>query len=330
MLANLVLRIEPDQGGQPSLFMNLDDNSPNGPGSAVIVFNGIGTTEINLASGALGDGYVGQGATCASLDCTTQECPPAAPTPPQQDSDGDGVPDSIDNCPRWPNPSQNLPPWPVASNDPDCDGFSNTVESSAGTDALVHCGVDAWPADINNDTFSDISDVAFLSGNFGKAVPPAPYRYNIAPDPPDRFIDISDISRMTADFGFRCTPCVNDLDCDGVPNSADNCPNWPNHAQNLPPWPVPANDPDCDGFSITVETPVGTKLLLHCGADAWPADINNDGFSDIADISPLLANFGLHVPPAPARYDIAPDPPDHVVDAQDLARMVVFFGERCN
>src|SRR5437016_2074887 len=30
------------------------------------------------------------------------------PTPTPVDSDGDGVPDSSDNCPRWPNPSQNL------------------------------------------------------------------------------------------------------------------------------------------------------------------------------------------------------------------------------
>jgi len=41
---------------------------------------------------------------------------------------------------------------------------------------------------------------------FGQGVPPAPARYNIAPDPPDGFVDITDVSRMTALFGIRCSP----------------------------------------------------------------------------------------------------------------------------
>jgi hypothetical protein len=115
------------------------------------------------------------------------------------------VPDASDNCPNWPNSAQNLPPWPVPANDPDCDGFSSTVESVVGTGAFLHCGVNAWPADINNDSFSDISDLTALSGNFGQAVPPAPARHNIAPDPPDGFVDITDISKVAAFFGKSCS-----------------------------------------------------------------------------------------------------------------------------
>src|SRR5207244_6637061 len=102
--------------------------------------------------------------------------------------------------------AQNLPPWPIPANDPDCDGFSTTVENSAGTSPTTHCGANAWPADINNDTFSDISDIVFLTGNFGAAVPPAPARYNIAPDPPAGFVDITDVSRMVGFFGLGCSP----------------------------------------------------------------------------------------------------------------------------
>ena len=57
-----------------------------------------------------------------------------------------------------------------------------------------------------NDGFSDISDVAALTGVFGSAVPPAPARYNIAPEPPDGFVDITDVARMVGLFGQQCTP----------------------------------------------------------------------------------------------------------------------------
>ena len=37
--------------------------------------------------------------------------------------------------------------------DSDADGFTNGVESYAGTNPSLACGVDAWPADINNDSY---------------------------------------------------------------------------------------------------------------------------------------------------------------------------------
>ncbi len=115
------------------------------------------------------------------------------------------MPNTVDNCPFWYNPAQNLPPWPVAANDPDCDGFSTTLENHVGTVSYAHCGTDAWPADVNNDGFSDITDITLLAGSFGKSVPPAPVRYDIAPDPSgDNFVDITDISRMAGFFGKTC------------------------------------------------------------------------------------------------------------------------------
>jgi serine protease AprX len=90
--------------------------------------------------------------------------------------------------------------------DLDGDAFSNILEAAVGTDMCSPCGADAWPADINNDGFSDISDVTALTGVFGQSVPPAPARYDIAPDPPDGFVDITDVSRMTGFFGQSCLP----------------------------------------------------------------------------------------------------------------------------
>jgi glucose/arabinose dehydrogenase len=88
--------------------------------------------------------------------------------------------------------------------DDDNDTFSDAIESYVGTSLLAACGTDAWPADINNDTFSDTADIAVLTGNFGRPVPPAPARANIAPDPPNRFVDTADMARMAGLFGSGC------------------------------------------------------------------------------------------------------------------------------
>jgi len=178
VLARLTLQVLAGNTGQ-TLSM-----TPIAPGTSVSIFDGVGILQIvpqfRMSTH-------GEGVGCA-------------------DSDGDGVLDVNDNCPNWPNPSQNLPPWSIPANDPDCDGFTTTVENSAGTDPLAHCGINAWPADIDNDTFVDIiGDIYRVAGQFGKPVPPAPARYDIAPDPPDRFIDvIGDISRLTALFTLSC------------------------------------------------------------------------------------------------------------------------------
>ncbi len=97
--------------------------------------------------------------------------------------------------------------------DTDLDSFSDALELSAGTDPGRACAltalpddevVDAWPADINDDGFSDITDVSALTAVFGVAVPFAPMRYDIAPESPDGFVDITDVSRLTGVFGQGC------------------------------------------------------------------------------------------------------------------------------
>jgi hypothetical protein len=75
VVATLNLQVLAGNAGQ-LLSMDLDDNSPNPPGSTVEVFNGTGSTTINLAESALGDGLhdEGSGAGCAAT-------PPPTPTP---------------------------------------------------------------------------------------------------------------------------------------------------------------------------------------------------------------------------------------------------------
>src|SRR3989441_5791800 len=94
------------------------------------------------------------------------------------DTDADGWANTVDNCPTVVNPDQLNTDGDSLGDacdpDDDNDGFSDVVEISAGTSPLLRCGTDNWPADINNDTFSDISDITALGSTFGKAVPPAP------------------------------------------------------------------------------------------------------------------------------------------------------------
>jgi len=120
-----------------------------------------------------------------------------------------------------------------------------------------------------------------------------------------------------------------DPDADSVFDISDNCPDWYNPAQNLPPWPVLAGDPDCDGFTTDVENSVGTNPSLHCGTNANPADFNNDSAFSGADLSTVAAAIGQAVPPAPARKDITPDPPDGAITGADLSAVAGRIGRNC-
>ena len=47
--------------------------------------------------------------------------------------------------------------------------------------------------------------IAAVTNHFGRSVPPAPARANIAPDPPDGFVDTADITRLAGLFGLSCS-----------------------------------------------------------------------------------------------------------------------------
>ena len=89
--------------------------------------------------------------------------------------------------------------------DRDGDTWSDAAEQIIGTNPDLRCGVNAWPPDMNSDGFVDMTDITQVANWFGRSVPPAPARVNVAPDPPDGFVDIGDLTRLTALFGLRCT-----------------------------------------------------------------------------------------------------------------------------
>jgi len=99
-----------------------------------------------------------------------------------------------------------------AAVDTDGDGFSNWLEAYLGTDPNDACSntatpndetVDAWPPDLNDDRFVDISDVSMLTAYMGESVPPAPQRYDLNPD---GAIDSKDSDIITGLNGTSCSP----------------------------------------------------------------------------------------------------------------------------
>jgi hypothetical protein len=140
------------------------------------------------------------------------------------DADSEGIPDFLDNCPEWPNPTQTLPLWSVPTGDSDCDGFPDAVtvlprgrENFIGTDAADQCPtdaiannelVDAWPPDINDNGTVNLSDVVAF----------APWFNQIGPNPPNplynaRFdlnasgsVNLSDVLAIGPFFNKSCTP----------------------------------------------------------------------------------------------------------------------------
>jgi len=111
----------------------------------------------------------------------------------------------------------NLAAGAFAGYDMDGDGWPSGSEATIGTSALDNCADtptpndeadDKWPADLNDDRFSDGTDITIVAGSFGKAVPSqAPPRPNIAPvNGPDGFVDGTDITVLAGAFGKSCGP----------------------------------------------------------------------------------------------------------------------------
>jgi len=131
--------------------------------------------------------------------------------PGQPDRDGDGVPDAYDNCPDDANPGQEDTDsdglGDACDPDDDDDGFSDDVESYLATDRLDACPDnltdDAWPPDINKDTWADVGDILEFRPVILTTVPPTPARYDLNMD---QFIDVGDILEYAPVILASCSP----------------------------------------------------------------------------------------------------------------------------
>jgi hypothetical protein len=242
------------------------------------------------------------------------------------DVEGDGTPNSCDNCPATSNFNQL---------DSDGDAIGNLCEGDADGDTFVG-DVDNCPQVVNSGQDDTDGD------GLGDACDPCP---GSCPDGdgdgiPDNFdicanvFDPFQTNSDTDPLGDRC-----DAFCPGFATS----------------WIVPSGDTDCDGHpdSVTAGTRgredfIGTDLTDRCAdtttlndeqgpavgepLSPWPPDINDNratNLSDVVGFGPTFNKSGPN-PPYNARFDLNAAPqPNGAVNLSDIVVIGSFFNRSC-
>ena len=142
ILADINLQVLPGQANQGLLSIYLDDASPNPPGSKAVVFNGGGTSDINLGEDALFDGFHAEGFVCV---------PPVtiAPTEPTSGGGGQGSPGAPGSSPgaspgASPSGQRTLAPGETPTGTPANSTPTVTPGTRAGSNSENDGGTSAW------------------------------------------------------------------------------------------------------------------------------------------------------------------------------------------
>lgn len=183
---------------------------------------------------------------------------------PEVDSDGDGFPDSTDNCPDTFNPIQT---------DLDGDGVGDDCDEDLDGDGipnvLDNCPATANPdqADLNLDNVGDVCDLD-IDGD------------GIENDE-DNCPEIINPGQSDLDGDGVGDTCDTDVDGDGIPDLTDNCPVLFNPGQEDQDGDLIGDmcDNDADGDGVPNE-------LDNCPATANPLqeDANSNGIGDACDV----------------------------------------------
>jgi hypothetical protein len=224
-----------------------------------------------------------------------------------RDDDGDGVTDSLDNCPVVANPIQENSDGDAMGDACDnCVSVANSNSADGDGDgvgnACDNCTAAFNPtqADIDHDMRGDACDNCPVDANGSQA----DVDFDGVGDACDNCPGLANAGQVDTDtdvFGDACDNCAAvanatqaDADSDGVGDACDNCASLPN-AQQVDVDSDGVGD-GCDncptnsnGDQVDADTDGIGDLCDPCPADS-SNDVDSDGLCGLADNCPALAN----------------------------------------
>lgn len=263
----------------------------------------------------------------------------------QDDGDGDEVGDICDNCPGNSNPGQEDADSDEMGNacdwDDDGDGFSDDMETVAGSDPLN--------IDCNNAINDDSGDDSKINDGCPRAMTAESGSQcdNDSDDDDDGFVNDGCPQAGAKKEGKTPEVCDDaglDEDRDGSVNEGfdrnpiNGTPDCTDPYANTDGTGLPNpsdTDDDDDGFTDARENHMGTDSIDACRDDstdhAWPADTNNDTSVNVLDlfrfITPIRHLGGYYgEPDYSRRFDLNAD---WGVNVLDLFAIVPFLGMQC-
>jgi hypothetical protein len=240
------------------------------------------------------------------------------------DTDGDGVPDSVDNCPTVDNIDQ------LNFDAPYGDTQGDACDTDDDNDGLLDTGEPATcsapqpdhPGRLDPDCDDDLRSDGPADPDSGNPIVAGP----------DNCISVANPTQTNTDGDSMGDACDPDDDNDGDLDGNDNCPLVANANQANMDGDSLGDacdlEDDGDGYSDAAEANVATLPLDNCGnlmtipgnsfptSSAWPADLRSDTFSlnkiNISDLGTFIVpvrrlNTSPTVDPNyHARWDLSP------------------------